>query len=32
MSAGNLSYFITSVALSLLLGWGASALFQRRYG
>ena len=27
----SLSYGIVCVALALLLGWGASALFQRRY-
>lgn len=27
----SLAYGITAVALSLLLGWGASALFRRRY-
>ena len=28
----SLAYGIVAVALSLLLGWGASAAFQRRYG
>ena len=28
----SFAYGITAVAISLLLGWGASALFQRRYG
>ena len=28
----SFAYGISAVALSLLLGWGASALFQRRYG
>ena len=28
----SFTYGITAVAISLLLGWGASALFQRRYG
>src|SRR6185436_9482053 len=28
----SLTYGIVAVALSLLLGWAASALFQRRYG
>ena len=28
----SLAYGITAVALSLLLGWGASAVFRRRYG
>ena len=28
----SFAYGITAVALSLLLGWGASAMFQRRYG
>ena len=27
----SLTYGIVAVALSLLLGWAASALFQRRY-
>ena len=28
----SFTYGIAAVAISLLLGWGASALFQRRYG
>jgi uncharacterized protein (TIGR02186 family) len=28
----SFAYGITAVAISLLLGWGASTLFQRRYG
>ena len=28
----SLTYGIVAVALSLLLGWAASAFFQRRYG
>ena len=28
----SFAYGITAVAISLLLGWGASVLFQRRYG
>jgi uncharacterized protein (TIGR02186 family) len=28
----SFTYGITAVAISLLLGWGASAMFQRRYG
>ena len=28
----SLTYGVTAVALSLLLGWGASAAFRRRYG
>ena len=28
----SFAYGISAVALSLLLGWGASAMFQRRYG
>jgi uncharacterized protein (TIGR02186 family) len=28
----SFTYGVTAVAISLLLGWGASALFQRRYG
>jgi uncharacterized protein (TIGR02186 family) len=27
----SLTYGISAVALSLLLGWGASAIFRRRY-
>ena len=28
----SVAYGITAVAVSLLLGWGASAAFRRRYG
>ena len=28
----SFAYGVTAVLVSLLLGWGASAFFQRRYG